>query len=149
VASDLLDVIRWLHCFENDIAAHGVTPHVQLSNAMDADSRPASFLSFSSAGSAIKLGFTTTTNTTSAITQALTAPSLIEPVSQDVGNAQVLTQSYIECLKLNDIHTQIHRHFRRAGPALAAVALSFRCARQFPAAAPSQYPRFSVEMEQG
>jgi hypothetical protein len=144
VVSDLPDVIRWLHHFENVLAAHRITPHAQLSNAMDAESRPASFLSFSSAGSAIKLGFTTTTNTTSAITQALTAPSLIEPVSQDAGSAQVLLQSNIQCSKLNGIHAQTHSHFRRAGPALAALALSFRCPRQSPAAAPSEYPRFSV-----
>jgi hypothetical protein len=63
------------------LTAKSVTLNAQLS--MNVGSRAASFASLSSAGSAIKLGFTTTTNTTTAITQSALA------VAEEVGQTQV------------------------------------------------------------
>jgi hypothetical protein len=72
-----------------------VTTQGQLANVLDTGSRPASFASLSSAGNVIKLGFTSTTNTTSAITRALASHTVFEPVSgfetvsDDAGDDQV------------------------------------------------------------
>jgi hypothetical protein len=67
-----------------------VTQILQLSNVLELASRSGSIASPATSGSRIKLGFTTSTDTTSAITSALADAAGRERASEDAGEMQVL-----------------------------------------------------------
>ncbi len=108
--------------------------------SMDVGSRAASFASLSTAGSAVKLGFTSTTNTTAAITQTWA-------VSEDVRQAQVHF-----CLQEKLYIFENACSYTRKGMAVAPSALGQPSCNSFQFSAElacCENPGITVQMEQG
>jgi hypothetical protein len=107
---------------------------------MDVGSRAASFASLSTAGSAVKLGFTSTTNTTAAITQTWA-------VSENVGQAQVHFLSSRETIYFENACA-----YTRKGMAVASSAIDQPSCNSFQLSAElacCEIPWITVQMEQG
>jgi hypothetical protein len=131
------------------------TTQGQLANVLDTGSRPASFASLSSAGNVVKLGFTSATNTTSAITRALASHTVFEPVSgfetvsEEAGDDQVQFSKLPRtafCVSCHSCHC-----FQGLAVATAVVdsRIPLKSPTQSLAPSCSKYAPFPCQMEQG